>query len=78
MDSLLAQLLSFPPHPPPVIPLSDADVDTGLRDIVKLLNEVSSKKLAAGLSAGGDPLDVRYRSLDRGICAAENPIKGYV
>lgn len=60
MDSLLSQLLSFPPHPPPAIPLSDADFDNGLRGIVKLLNEVPAKKLTSGLSGGGggDLLDV--------------------
>lgn len=60
MDSLLSQLLSFPPHPPPVVPLPDAEVDRGLRRIVKLLNEVPAKKLTAGISGGdgGDLLDV--------------------
>ena len=60
MDSLLSQLLSFPPHPPPLIPLPDAEVDRGLRRIVKLLNEVSAKRLTSGLSGGGggDLLDV--------------------
>ena len=60
MDSLLPQLLSFPPHPPPIMPLPDAEADRGFRRIVKLLNEVPAKKLTSGLSGGGggDLLDV--------------------
>ena len=53
MDSLLPQLLAFPPHPPPLLPLPDVEVDRGLRRIVKLLNELPAKKLTAGLSGGG-------------------------
>ena len=60
MDNLLSQLLSFPPHPPPILPLPDAEVDRGLRRIIKLLNEVPAKRLTGGLSGGdgGDLLDV--------------------
>ncbi|KAL8795031.1 MAG: hypothetical protein Q9195_002479 [Heterodermia aff. obscurata] len=66
MDSLLPQLLSFPPHPSPIIPLPDAEVDRGLRRIVKLLNEVPAKKLTAGLSGGdgGDLLDILDPSIN--------------
>ena len=60
MDNILPQLLSFPPHPRPAIPLPDADVDKGLRGVLKLLNEIPGKKLTAGLTGGGggDLLDV--------------------
>lgn len=60
MDNILAQLLSFPPHPPPASPLPDADVDKRLRGVLKLLNETPAKKLTAGLTGGGggDLLDV--------------------
>ena len=62
MDSILPQLLSFPPHPPPANPISDADVDKGLRGVLKILNEIPAKKLTAGLTGGGggDLLDVGF------------------
>ena len=58
MDSILPQLLSFPPHPPPAVPLSDKEYDKQIRSVVQLLNETSAKKLTGGVSGGGDLLDV--------------------
>ena len=58
MDSVLPKLLSFPPHPPPPIPLSDAEYDTQIKGVVQLLNETSARKLTGGVSGSGDLLDV--------------------
>ncbi|KAL8826865.1 MAG: hypothetical protein Q9191_003537 [Dirinaria sp. TL-2023a] len=58
MDGVLPKLLSFPPHPPPPIPLSDADYDTQIKSVLQLLNETSARKLTAGVSGSGDLLDI--------------------
>ena len=60
MDAVLPQLLSFPPHPPPVTPLSDAEFDKQIKVVVQLLNKTPANKLTAGVSGGGDLLDVSY------------------
>jgi hypothetical protein len=60
MDAILPQLLSFPPHPPPVTPLPDADYDKQIKIVVQLLNKTPANQLTAGVSGGGDLLDVSY------------------
>lgn len=62
MDAILPQLLSFPPHPPPVTPLPDADYDKQIKLLVQLLNKTPANQLTAGVSGGGDLLDVSYQS----------------
>ncbi len=67
MESLLPQLLAFPQHPPPLIPLTDTEYDKQIRVIVQNLNTVPASKLTSGVPGGGDLLDVsawfRSRSL---------------
>lgn len=58
MDSILPQLLSFPPHPPPAVPLSDKDYDKGIKTVLNLLSQTSAKKLTSGVGGGGDLLEV--------------------
>lgn len=57
MDSVLPQLLAFPPHPPPPKALSDAEYDKQIGSLVNILNTLSASKLTGGVSAGGDLLD---------------------
>ncbi|KAL8897331.1 MAG: hypothetical protein Q9192_002635 [Flavoplaca navasiana] len=56
MDSLLPQLLSFPPHPP--VPLVDVAYDREIRSLRKVLNDTPASLLTAGVPNGGDLLDV--------------------
>ena len=60
MDAILPQLLAFPPHPPPVTPLPDADFDKQIKIVVQLLNQTPASKLTAGVHGGGDLLNVSY------------------
>jgi len=59
MDDILQRVLSFPPNPPPAVPLSDKDYDKQVRAVVQVLNATSGKKLTGGVSTGEDLLDVR-------------------
>ena len=59
MDTLLPQLLSFPPHPEPEKPLSDAEYDRHIKNLVNSINTVPASKLTLGVPGGGDLLDVR-------------------
>lgn len=58
MDTLLPQLLSFPPHPEPDKPLSDAEYDKHIKNLVNNINTVPASKLTSGVPGGGDLLDV--------------------
>lgn len=58
MDTLLPELLAFPPHPPPAVPLTDAEYDTQIRSVVKLLNQLPAKKLTGNVAGGSNLLDV--------------------
>lgn len=64
MDGILQQVLSFPPNPPPAVPLSDKDYDKQVRAVVQVLNATSAKKLTGGISTGEDLLDVSGPSTD--------------
>ena len=55
METLLPQLLSFPPHPQE---LSDHEYDRLIKALAQLLQETSASKLAKGVVGGGDLLDV--------------------
>ncbi len=57
MDSLIPQLLAFPPHSPPPIPLNDAEYDKQIKAHVHLLGTVQSK-LTSTVPGGGDLLNV--------------------
>ncbi len=58
MDSLLPQLLTFPPHPPPPVPLVDVAYDKEIKSLRKVLNDTPASLLTAGVPNGGDLLDV--------------------
>ncbi len=59
MNTLIPQLLSYPPSPPQS--LSDVETDAEIRKIVRLLNSTSASKLIAsptGQDGDDDLLDV--------------------
>lgn len=58
MDNILPQLLSFPPQPAPLDPLSDIEYDKQIKAIVQTLSTISANKLTGGMRGGGDLLDV--------------------
>ena len=58
MDTLIPQLLSFPLHPPPAVPLTDAEYDKLIKILVQNLNNISASKLTSDVPGGGDLLDV--------------------
>jgi COP9 signalosome complex subunit 3 len=58
MDDLLPKLLVFPPHPPPAIPLSDAQYEDGIKSQISYVSRLSDKQLMAQTSGGEGPLDV--------------------
>ncbi|KAL8727281.1 MAG: hypothetical protein Q9166_006162 [cf. Caloplaca sp. 2 TL-2023] len=64
MDSLLPQLLSFPPHPPPPFPLVDVAYDKEIKSLRKLLNDIPANSLTAGVPNGGDLLDILDPSIN--------------
>lgn len=55
---LLPQLLSFPPHPPPAIPLTAAAYDKEIKHLRKALNGIPNHLLIGGVPNGGDLLEV--------------------
>lgn len=59
IESLLPRLLSFPLHPPPPVPLSDAVYDKEIKSLRKTLNDTPANLLTSGVPNGGDLLDVR-------------------
>lgn len=58
MDQLLQVMLSFPPHPPPSVPLSDAAYDAGIKEQIASLKRAASKKFLQKTSSGDQLLDV--------------------
>lgn len=58
MDSYLSQLLSFPPQPLPVLPVSNADYDKQIKSFIQFLNQIPGSKLTSGVAGGSDLLDV--------------------
>lgn len=58
MDTLLPELLAFPPHPPPVTALTDTEYDIQIKNVVKLLNQLPPKKLTGSVAGGSNLLDV--------------------
>lgn len=62
MDDILSKLLSFPPHPPPITPLSDQQYDEGIREQIEAVKRISDAKLLQETSGGEHVLDVCLRS----------------
>jgi len=58
MEETLQKLLLFPPFPPPVTPLSDAQYDEGIRAQIAAMNKMGEKSLVAKTSGGESALDV--------------------
>ncbi len=65
MDDLLPKLLSFPPHPPPQVPLSDQQYDEGIKEQIEVVKRIPDSKLMQQTSGGEHILDV---SLSTYIC----------
>ena len=63
MDTLLPQLLAFPPHPPPAKPLTDAEYDKQIKALIHILGTIPASKLISGVPGSGDLLDVRTTNL---------------
>ena len=59
MDAILPQLLSFPQHPPPMIPIPNAQYDKQIKNVVQLLNKTPASQLTADIPGRGDLLNVR-------------------
>ncbi|KAI9836846.1 MAG: hypothetical protein M1819_001011 [Sarea resinae] len=64
MDYLLPQLLAFPPHPPPALPLSDVEYDRQIRGLLQTLNQTRASMLISGVPNGGDLLDILDPSIN--------------
>lgn len=58
MDTILPQLLAFPPHPKPAVPPSDAEYDKQMKALIHTSNTVPASKLTSGVPGGGDLLEV--------------------
>ncbi len=57
MDTFLPQILAFPTHPPPAVPLTYPEYDKQIKTLLQFLNQIPASKLASGV-AGTDLLDV--------------------
>ncbi|KAI4236072.1 MAG: hypothetical protein LQ352_008039 [Teloschistes flavicans] len=64
ISPLLPQLLSFPPHPPPAIPLTDAAYDKEIKYLRKILSDLPNNLLIGGVPNGGDLLDILDPSIN--------------
>ncbi|KAL8765421.1 MAG: hypothetical protein Q9209_007489 [Squamulea sp. 1 TL-2023] len=64
MESLLPQLLSFPPHPPPPFPLGDVAYDKEIKSLRKVLNDTPANSLVAAVPHGGSLLDILDPSIN--------------
>lgn len=62
MAQLMPMLLSFPPHPPSVTPLSDSQYDSGARYLVTQLVQVREEELLEIALGGKGVLDVSKHS----------------
>ncbi|PQE19487.1 COP9 signalosome complex subunit 3 protein [Rutstroemia sp. NJR-2017a WRK4] len=50
MDNLLSRMLTFPPHPPPQIPLSDQQYDEGIKAQIEIMKKMTEKNLLQSTS----------------------------
>jgi hypothetical protein len=58
MDDLLPKLLAFPPHPPPLKPISDHQYDEGIREQIDMCKKISESKFLQQTSGGEQVMDV--------------------
>lgn len=63
MDTLLPELLAFPPKPLPATPLTDTEYDIQIKGVLKLLNQLPVKRLIGDVAGGGNLLNVRLISM---------------
>lgn len=59
MDNFLSRMLLFPPHPAPLVPLTDLQYDTGITSQIDSLKKTSDKILLQSTAGDESPLDVR-------------------
>ncbi|RAL64371.1 hypothetical protein DID88_001847 [Monilinia fructigena] len=64
MDNILPSILSFPPHPAPLVPLSDSQYDAGIKSQIETLKKTPEKILLQSTTGGESPLDVINPSLN--------------
>ncbi|EDN92309.1 hypothetical protein SS1G_08172 [Sclerotinia sclerotiorum 1980 UF-70] len=64
MDNFLSRMLLFPPHPAPLVPLSDSQYDAGITSQIETLKKTSEKTLLQSTAGGESPLDVINPSLN--------------
>ncbi|KAF7860320.1 hypothetical protein EAF04_008447 [Stromatinia cepivora] len=64
MDNFLSRMLLFPPHPAPLVPLSDPQYDAGITSQIETLKKTSEKTLLQSTAGGESPLDVINPSLN--------------
>ncbi|TAQ90685.1 hypothetical protein B7494_g1014 [Chlorociboria aeruginascens] len=64
MDDILPKLLSFPPHPPPLNPISDQRYDEEIKRHIEAVKKIPEKSLLLKTSGGESPLTVINPSLN--------------
>ncbi|ESZ97388.1 hypothetical protein SBOR_2216 [Sclerotinia borealis F-4128] len=64
MDDYLPRMLLFPPHPAPLVPLSESQYDDGITSQIDILKKTPEKTLLQSTSGGENPLDVINPSLN--------------
>ena len=72
MDAILTQLLSFPAHPPPNPPLTDAEYDKQAKAHIQNLSKIPSNKFTSGAIGSNHPIDVRLASALNLLGEADN------
>lgn len=58
MDTLLSRILTFPPHPAPVVPLSNSQYDASIKSQIETLKKTSEKTLLQTTAGDESPLNV--------------------
>ncbi|KAH7356587.1 hypothetical protein BKA65DRAFT_495016 [Rhexocercosporidium sp. MPI-PUGE-AT-0058] len=75
MDDLLSKLLSFPPHPPPHVPLSDQQYDDGIKEQIEVMKKIGETKLLQHTSGGENMLEVinpAFNTVPYAFCLVAN------
>ncbi|KAL2073687.1 hypothetical protein VTL71DRAFT_11013 [Oculimacula yallundae] len=75
MDDLLSKLHSFPPSPPPRVPLSDQQYDEGIRGQIEAVKKISEAKLLQPTPGGENMLEVidpAFNTVPYAVCLVAN------
>ncbi|QSZ32518.1 hypothetical protein DSL72_002096 [Monilinia vaccinii-corymbosi] len=64
MNNILPSMLLFPPHPAPLVPLTDSQYDAGIKSQIDTLKKTPEKTLLQSTAGGESPLDVINPSLN--------------